>query len=118
MKRGSAANRLKIYNPHSPPLKKALRPEILGGGGGGAHILGGFKNALLQNPRDMTRGRLFSEMIRIQARKSELQAESRSYGPKSQSYSWTDPQNPNRISQKRVPNGASALLQKTPLKPS
>ena len=30
----------------------------------------------------MIRGRVFSEMIRIQARKSELQAESRGYGPK------------------------------------
>ena len=29
----------------------------------------------------MIRGQSFSEMIRIQARKSELQADSRSYGP-------------------------------------
>ena len=36
----------------------------------------------LQKPREIIRGRIFSEMIRIQARKSELQAESRSYGPK------------------------------------
>ena len=48
----------------------------------GMHALSGFKKALLQNPREMIRGRIFSEMIRIQARKSELQAESRSYGPK------------------------------------
>ena len=33
-------------------------------------------------PREMIRGRIFSEIIRIQARKSELQAESRSCGPK------------------------------------
>ena len=44
--------------------------------------LSGFKKALLQNPREMVRGRIFGEMIRIQAQKSELQAESRSYGPK------------------------------------
>ena len=47
-----------------------------------AHSLGGFKKALLQNPREMIRGRPFSEMIRIRARKSELQGESRSYRPK------------------------------------
>ena len=46
------------------------------------YTLSGFKKALLQNAREMIRGRIFSEMIRIQARKSELQAESRSYGPK------------------------------------
>ena len=45
-------------------------------------VLSGFKKALLQNPREMIRGRIFSEMIRIEARKSELQAESRSCGPK------------------------------------
>ena len=47
-----------------------------------ARNLSGFKKALLQNPREMIRGRIFSEMIRISARKSELQAESRSYGRK------------------------------------
>ena len=41
-----------------------------------------FKKALLQNPWEMIRGWIFSEMIRIQARKSALQAKSRSYGPK------------------------------------
>ena len=46
------------------------------------YSLSGFRKALLQNPRDMIRGRIFSEMIRIQDRKSELQAESQSYGPK------------------------------------
>ena len=34
------------------------------------------------------------------APKSELQVKSRSYSTKSQSYSWGDPQNPNRIAQK------------------
>ena len=41
----------------------------------------GFKKALLQNPREIIRGQIFSEIIRIQARKSELQAESRRYSP-------------------------------------
>ena len=41
--------------------------------------LAGFKKALLQNLREMIQGRIFSEMIRIQARKSELQAENRSW---------------------------------------
>ena len=54
--------------------------------------LAGFKKALLQNLQDMFRGQSFSEMMRIRARKSELQAESRSYGPKSQSYRRADPQ--------------------------
>ena len=53
----------------------------------------------------MIRGRTLSEMIRIQARKSELQTESRSYSAKSQSYSRADSQNPNRITQKGAPNG-------------
>ena len=44
--------------------------------------LGGFKKALLQNPREMIRGRILSAMIRIRARKSELRPESRSHGPK------------------------------------
>ena len=44
--------------------------------------LSGFKKVLLQNPREMIRGQIFSGMIRIRARKSELQAESRSYRPK------------------------------------
>ena len=46
---------------------------------------------------------------RVTGQKSELQT-------KSQSYNRTDPQNPNRIAQKRPPNGASLLLQKTPFK--
>ena len=53
----------------------------------------------------MIRGRIFSEMIRIQARKSELQAESRSYGPKVGDTAGQTPQNPNRIAQKMAPNG-------------
>ena len=46
-------------------------------------------------------GANFSGMIRIQARKSEIQAESRSYRPKV----GDTAQNPNRIAQKRAPNG-------------
>ena len=65
------------------------------------YILSGFKKALLQNPREMIRGQIFSGMIRIRARKSELQAESRSYRPKV----GDTAQNPNRIVQKRAPNG-------------
>ena len=63
----------------------------------------------------MIRGRIFSEMIQIQARKSELQAESRSYGPKSE-IQRADPQNPKRIAQKRAPHGVQVLLQKPALR--
>ena len=55
------------------------------------HDLGGFKKALLQTPREMIRGRSASEMIQIQARKSELQAKSRSYGPKVIVIAWQTP---------------------------
>ena len=51
----------------------------------------------------------FGPKVRVTGQKSGLQA-------KSQSYSRADPQNPNRIAQKRGPNGVQALLQKTPLK--
>ena len=67
----------------------------------GIDDLSGLKKALLQNPRGMIRGQIFSGMIRIQARKSEIQAESRSYRPKV----GDTVQNPNRIAQKRAPNG-------------
>ena len=60
------------------------------------HKLSGFKMALLQNLRERIRGRIFSEMIRIQARKSELRAESRSYRPNPFKLTRADPQNPNR----------------------
>ena len=60
----------------------------------------------------MIRGQIISGMIRIRARKSELQAESRSYRPKV----GDTAQNPNRIAQKRAPNGVQVLLQKAPLK--
>ena len=51
----------------------------------------------------------FGPKVRVTGQKSELQT-------KSQSYSGADPQNPNRIAQKRNPNRVSVLLQKTPLK--
>ena len=51
----------------------------------------------------------FSPKVRVTSQKSELQAKSRSY-------SGAEPQNPNRIAQKRSPNQVEALLQKTPLK--
>ena len=35
-------------------------------------MLWGFKKALLQNPREMIRGQIFREMIRVSARKSEF----------------------------------------------
>ena len=44
---------------------------FLGWGGGGG-----------QKPRDMIWGRIFREMIRVSAQKSELQAKRRSYRPK------------------------------------
>ena len=50
-------------------------------------------------------------MIRVQARKSEIQAESQSYGPKVR----VAAENPNRIAQKRDPNRFLVLLQQTPL---
>ena len=63
--------------------------------------------------------RIFSETIRIRARKSELRAESRSYGPQKSELQpgqtpkiWTE--SPRKS--KKAPNGVEVLLQKTPLK--
>ena len=56
----------------------------------------GFKKALLQNPREMIRGQIFSGMIRIQARKSEIQAGSRSYRPETKSRRYSPESEPNR----------------------
>ena len=80
------------------------------------YVLSGFKKALLQNPREMIRGRIFREMIRVSARKSELQPRKSDLQAKSRSYNGADPQNPNRISQEGNPNRVWVLLQKTPLK--
>ena len=52
---------------------------------------------------------VFGPKVRVTGQKSELQAESRSY-------SGSDPQNPNRMAQKRNPKRVKVLLQKTPLK--
>ena len=62
--------------------------------------LGGFKKALLQNPREMIRDEFSAKWFgfRVTGRKSELQT-------KSPSCSRADPQNPNRIAQKKDPNG-------------
>ena len=93
----------KSFEAENPPQQKSEKAPI-------ANILdtyslSGCKGALLRNPREMIRGRIFSEMIRIQARKSELRAESRNYGPKLGDTARADPQNPNRITQERAPNG-------------
>ena len=56
-------------------------------------FLGGFKNASL---RDMIRGD-FRLKIRVTGQKWELQA-------KNQRYSWVEPPNPNRITQRKGPN--------------
>ena len=61
----------------------------------------GFTAEPLKNDSGAIWGQTFSGMIRIQARKSEIQAESRSYRPKV----GDTAQNPNRIAQKRAPNG-------------
>ena len=55
------------------------------------YVLGGFQEALQQNPRDMSQGRIFSEMIRVSAQKSELQAKSQSYRPKVRVTAWETP---------------------------
>ena len=68
---------LGLERPFLDLVSQTPRPR-----GRGRPLFAEFKKALLQNPREMIRGRIFSEMIRIQARKSESQAESRSYGPK------------------------------------
>ena len=56
---------------------KNARPHKIGATNLRTLVIGGFKKALLQNPREMLRGRILGAMIRIQARKSELQAKSR-----------------------------------------
>ena len=64
----------------------------------------------------MIRGRIFKwndsdsgPKVRVTGWKSELRTKSRRY-------SRADPQNPNRIAQRRAPNGVWVLLQKPPLK--
>ena len=82
------------------------------------YTLSGFKKALLQNPREMIRGRIFSEMIRIQARKSELQAKSRSYGPKVGDTAGQTPRFRAESSRKEPRMGFRCFCRKPPLKPS
>ena len=81
-------------------------------------MLSGFKKALLQNPREMIRGRIFSEMIRIQARKSELQAESRSYGPKVGDTAGQTPRIRTESPKKGARMGFRCSCRNPPLKPS
>ena len=78
----------------------------------------GFKKALLQNPRKMIRGRIFREMIRIRARKSELQAESRSYRPKVRDTARQTPRIRTESPRKRPRMGFRCFYRKPPLKPS
>ena len=78
----------------------------------------GFKKALLQNPREMIRGRIFSEMIRIQARKSELQAESRSYGPKVGDTAGQTPRIRTESPRNGPRMGFRCFYRNPPLKPS
>ena len=69
-------------------------------------------------PREMIRGRISSEMIRIQARKSELQAKSRSYGPKVRVTAGQTPESELNRSEKAPKWGLGASTEKPPLKPS
>ena len=74
---------------------RSLDPQVY------INALSGFKEGLLQNPREMIfsgKDSGFGPKVRVTGQKSALQN-------KSQSYSRGDPQNPNRISQKRNPNG-------------
>ena len=82
------------------------------------YALGAFKQSLLQSRREMIRGRIFSEMIRVSAQKSELQAKSRSYRPKVRVTAGETPRiEPNR-SEKAPEWGLGASTEKHPLKPS
>ena len=76
--------------------------------------LAGFKKALLQNRRDMIRGRNFSEMIRIQARKSELQAKSRSSRPKVRVTAGQTPRIPTESPRKAPEWGLGASTENPP----
>ena len=78
----------------------------------------GFKKALLQNPQEMIRGRIFSEMIRIQARKSELRAESQSYGPKVGVTAGRAPRLRTESPRKGPRMGFRCFYREPPLKPS
>ena len=77
-----------------------------------------FKKALLQNPREVIRGRISSEMIRIQARKSELQAESRSHGPKVGDAAGQTPRIRTESPRKGPRMGFRCFYRNPPLKPS
>ena len=80
--------------------------------------LGGFKKALVQNPQDMIRGPIFSEMIRISAHKSELQAKSRSYRPKVRVTAGETPRIRTEPPRKGAWMGLRCFYRKRPWKPS
>ena len=68
-------------------------------------------------------GGIFSEMIRIQARKSELRAESRSYGPKVTDPIWElqpgrPPESEPNHPEKKPEWGLGDSTENPPLKPS
>ena len=68
-------------------------------------------------PREMIQGHIFSEMIRIQTRQSELQAKIGVTDQKS-GLQLGRPQNPNRIAQKGPQMELRRFRRKPPLKPS
>ena len=73
-----------------------------------------IQEGLLQNPREMIRqgnDAGFGPKVRVTSQKSELQT-------KSESYSRGEPQNPNRIAQKRTWMAFRGFYRKPPLKPS
>ena len=80
-----------------------------------------YETALLSpNKRlpDMIWGPIFREMIRAQPPKVRVTGQKSELQTKSQSYSRADPQNPNRIAQKRNLNRFRCFCRKPPLKPS
>ena len=80
--------------------------------------LGGFKKALLQNPENMIRGRIFSEMIHIRVRKSELWPESRSYRPKARVTTGQTPRIRTESPKKGTRIRFKCFYRKSPFKPS
>ena len=62
----------------------------------------------------MIRGQIFGEMIRIQARKSELQAKSRSYGPKVRATAGQTPESEPNHPEKGPEWGLGASTEKPP----
>ena len=78
----------------------------------------GFKKALLQNPREMIWGWISREMIRVSARKSELQAKSQSYRPKVGVTVGQTPRIRTESPRKGPESGLGAFAKNPPLKTS